>query len=109
MGHQITVLLLVARSHAPPSPAVRRRGPRTRWCVVLLVYSWSSFGRSLQLLPCRLSRTRFHWSQPLSYNALVARVKRAVAMLGLAKDDYSGHSLRAWGAPIFLSHALHTM
>ena len=26
------------------------------------------------------------------------RIKRAVAMLGLAKEDYSGHSLRAGGA-----------
>ena len=53
---------------------------------------------SLQLFPRRLSRTRFLWYQPLSYDALVARVKRAVAMLGLAKEVYSGHSLRAGGA-----------
>ena len=53
---------------------------------------------SLQLFPRRLSRTRFLWSQPLSYDALVARVKRAVEMLGLAKKDYSGYSLRAGGA-----------
>ena len=34
---------------------------------------------SLQLFPRRLSRTRFLWSQPLSYDALVARVKRSDA------------------------------
>ena len=53
---------------------------------------------SLQLFPRRLSRTRFLWSQPLSYDALLARVKRAVAMLGLTKEYYSGQSLRAGGA-----------
>ena len=31
---------------------------------------------SLQLIPRRLSRTRFLWSQPLSYDALVARQAR---------------------------------
>ena len=52
--------------------------------------------RTSQLLFLRrLSRTRFHWSQHLSYDVLIARVKRAVAMLGLAKEDYSGCSLRA--------------
>ena len=59
---------------------------------------------SLQLFPCRLSRTRFLWSQLLSYDALVARVKRAVAMLDLAKEDYKGHSLRArGGTDLFLA------
>jgi hypothetical protein len=53
---------------------------------------------SLQLFPRRLSRSRFLWPQPLSYDALVARVKRAAEMLGLDKEDYSGHSLRAGGA-----------
>ena len=53
---------------------------------------------SLQLFPRRLSRSRFLWSQPLSYDALVARVKRTAEMLGLAKEEYSGHSLRAGGA-----------
>ena len=53
---------------------------------------------SLQLFPHRLSLTRFLWSQLLPYDALVACVKRAVEMLGLAKEDYSGHSLRAGGA-----------
>ena len=53
---------------------------------------------SLQLFPRRLSRARFLWSQPLSYDALVARVKRAAQMLGLDRADYSGHSLRAGGA-----------
>ena len=53
---------------------------------------------SLQLFPRRLNRTRFHWSQTLSLDALVARIKRAVVMLDLATEDYSGHSLRAGGA-----------
>ena len=72
---------------------------------VSLMRQWFDLNRldepasaSLQLFPRRLSRSRFLWSQPLSYDALVARVKRAVEMLGLAKEDYSGHSLRAGGA-----------
>ena len=67
---------------------------------------------SLQLFPRRLSRSRFLWSQPLSYDALVARVKRAVEMLGLAKEEYSGHSLRTpcelEGPPTCSSHVHRT-
>ena len=60
---------------------------------------------SLQLFPRRLSRTLFLWSQPLSYDALVAS---AVAMLGLAKEDYSGHSLRAGRATdLFVARTPH--
>ena len=59
---------------------------------------------SLQLYPRRLSRTRFHWSQLLSYDALAARIERAVAML--AKEDYSGHSMRAMHC--YRAYHLHT-
>ena len=54
------------------------------------------------------SQTRLLLSQPLSYDALVARVKCAVEMLGLAKEDYSGHSLLAGGATdLFVARKLY--
>ena len=54
--------------------------------------------RTVCIFPKRLSVTCFDWSQSISYDSLVTRVKGAAQGIGLPAEDYSGHSLRAGGA-----------
>ena len=62
---------------------------------------WEMMGlrtaRTVTLFSKRLSETRFDCSSPISYDSLVTRIKLVAHRLGLSKDDYAGHSLRAGG------------
>ena len=81
-----------------PGFLVQFRDRPTPNAVSLMHEWWDLMGlhhsRTVCLFPKRLSVTRFNWSQSISYDSVVNRVKG----IGLPAEDYSGHSLRTGGA-----------